>query len=145
MASPMIPRPTLQSLRVLAFSGYNPGEATGARMQLELNQEIEVALAVPAAPGTAPLQAVVLVRLKARALAESGASEPLAEFAGEYEGRFQYAADVQEPAVSSLIEQHDYQYVLVAQAFPLAMTHFRRELQSMGVDARELPLGLAAG
>jgi hypothetical protein len=27
------------------------------------------------------------------------------------------------------------------QAVPLAMTHFRRELQAMGMDARDLPLG----
>jgi hypothetical protein len=41
-----------------------------------------------------------------------------------------------------LIKQELFQYVLVAQAFPLAMTHFRREMQSMGFDARNLPLGL---
>lgn len=142
MASQLIPRPTLRSMRALAFSGRNPGEAKGTGMQLELQQEIEVALAVPTAPDTAPLQAVVHVRLRARALMEPGIAKPVAEFAGEYEGRFQYAADIQEKEVVSWIEQHDYQYVLVAQAFPLAMTHFRRELQSMGVDARELPLGL---
>jgi hypothetical protein len=31
---------------------------------------------------------------------------------------------------------HRYKYILVAQAFSLAMTHFRRALQSMGLDAR---------
>lgn len=143
MSSQLIPRPTLRSLRVTAFSGRNPAEAKGAGMHLELHQEIEVALAVPTTPETAPLQAVVHVRLHARALNEPETTQAAAEFRGEYEGRFTYAAGVQENAVVSWIEQHDYQYGLVAQAFPLAMTHFRRELQSMGVDARELPLGLA--
>ena len=41
-----------------------------------------------------------------------------------------------------MFNHEEYQYVLVAQAFPLAMTHFRREMQSMGFDARELPLGI---
>jgi hypothetical protein len=40
------------------------------------------------------------------------------------------------------MDDSEYQYVLVAQAFPLAMTHFRRELQALGLDARQLPLGL---
>ena len=47
-----------------------------------------------------------------------------------------------EEALSFWFEQEPYQYMLVSQAFPLAMTHFRRELQSMGFDARSLPLGL---
>lgn len=142
MSNQLIPRPTLRSLRVLAFSGRNPGEARGVGMQLELRQEIEVAQAVSGAD-TAPLQAVVRMRLKARALTEPGTAQADAEFDGEYEGLFLYAADAQEQTVASWLEQHDYQYVLVAQVFPLAMTHFRRELQSMGIDARELPLGLA--
>ena len=41
MSNQLIPRPTLRSLRVLAFSGRNPGEARGVGMQLELRQEIE--------------------------------------------------------------------------------------------------------
>ncbi|HEX5786232.1 MAG TPA: hypothetical protein VFY35_15995 [Burkholderiaceae bacterium] len=125
---------------MVAFSGKNPGEAMAPSAQLELAQEIEVALAVPATAG-APLQAVVLIRLKAHALPLQGSAN--AEFAGEYEGRFLYPADVAEPDITPWIEQHDYQYGLVAQVFPLSMTHFRRELQSMGIDARELPLGLA--
>lgn len=139
MSNPLIPRPTLRSLRVVAFSGNNPGEAMVASTQLELSQEIEVALAVPAEAG-APLQAVVQIKLKAHTLPNQGSAT--AECAGEYEGRFLYAADAHEQNATAWIEQHDYQYVLVAQAFPLAMTHFRRELQSMGIDARELPLGL---
>lgn len=142
MSNQLIPRPTLLSLRVLAFSGRNPGEAKGAGMHLELRQEIEVALAVPGSE-TAPLQAVVRMHLKARALTEPVTAQAAAEFEAEYEGLFLYAADAQEQTVAPWLEQHDYQYVLVAQVFPLAMTHFRRELQSMGIDARELPLGLA--
>ena len=65
-----------------------------------------------------------------------------ATFAGDYEAKFYYPPEVTEEAVTPLMEDTDYQYVLVAQAYPLAMTHFRRELQAMGLDARQLPLGL---
>ena len=49
---------------------------------------------------------------------------------------------MQELDVVTRFDTEPYQYVLVAQVVPLAMTHFRRELQAMGVDARELPLGI---
>jgi hypothetical protein len=48
---------------------------------------------------------------------------------------------VREEQVAARFATEPYQYVLVVQAVPLAMTHFRRELQAMGMDARELPLG----
>ncbi|HSG21505.1 MAG TPA: hypothetical protein VLA64_00955, partial [Azonexus sp.] len=91
-------------------------------------------------PG-APLQAVVEIEFQAtstntRSLAESG------KFSAAYEGKFNYPSDASEEAVSSLFEQEPYQYMLVAQVFPLAMTHFRHELQLMGFDTRSLPLGL---
>lgn len=134
------PRPTLTSFRALAFHGENRGEADGSPWTLELQQDIQLGLAVPAVQA-AGLQASVKIKLSARAVSEKGGEE-VANFLGEYEAKFLYAPDVVEATVTPLIEQDDYQYLLVAQAFPLAMTHFRRELQALGFDARNLPLGL---
>ena len=134
-------RATLHSFRALAFHGENRGEATGTEMRLELKQDIELGLAVPAVAGGS-LQVSVLINLKATATNEKDPKDQ-ATFSGDYEAKFYYAPDVIEEAVTPLMEDTDYQYVLVAQAYPLAMTHFRRELQSMGMDARHLPLGLA--
>ena len=134
-------RATLHSFRALAFHGENRGEATGTEMRWELKQDIELGLAVPAVAGGS-LQVSVLINLKATATNEKDPKDQ-ATFSGDYEAKFYYAPDVIEEAVTPLMEDTDYQYVLVAQAYPLAMTHFRRELQSMGMDARHLPLGLA--
>lgn len=134
------PRPVLRSFRVLASNGENRGEAAGVRMRLELQQEIEFGLAVPDVAG-APLMVGVRVKLGAKATNENDAGD-VATYAGEYEARFYYPAGVTEDTVTPLLDNPEYQYVLVAQAFPLAMSHFRRELQAMGLDARELPLGL---
>lgn len=135
------PRATMRSFRALAFHGENRGEATGTEMRLDLQQDIELGLAVPTV-GRGPLQVSVLINLKATATNEKDAKDQ-ATFSGNYEAKFYYATEVTEAAVTPLMEDLDYQYVLVAQAYPLAMTHFRRELQAMGMDARHLPLGLA--
>lgn len=134
------PRPTLRSFRALAFHGENRGDATGTEMQLDLRQEIELGLAVPSVPGGA-LQVSVLIKLNATAT-NSKDPKDQAIFAGDYEAKFYYAPKIEEESVAPLMEDNEYQYVLVAQAYPLAMTHFRRELQALGLDARALPLGL---
>lgn len=134
-------RPKLVSFRALAFHGENKGQANGTdEWTLELAQEIGLGLAVPMVPG-APLQAVVKIDLRAKSTNTNSLTDS-AEFSAIYEAKFNYPSDATEEAVSPLFEQEPYQYTLVAQAFPLAMTHFRRELQSMGFDARSLPLGL---
>jgi hypothetical protein len=135
------PRPILHSFRALAFQGENRGDATGVEMSLELRQDISLGLAVPTVAGGA-IQVAVLLNLSVIASNEKSKQKP-ATFAGEYEAKFYFPFDTPEETVKPLMEDSDYQYGLVAQAYPLAMTHFRRELQSMGLDARELPLGLA--
>lgn len=135
-----VPRPVLRSFRVLAVQGENRGEAAGTRMQLEFQQAMEFALAVPDIAG-APLMVSVRVKLETKATNENDASH-VATYVADYEAKFYYPTGVTEDAVTPLLDEHEYQYILVAQVFPLAMTHFRRELQAMGLDARELPLGL---
>lgn len=136
-------RPRLASFRALAFHGENQGQANGTgtdEWTLKLAQEIGLGLAVPVVPG-APLQAIVKIELRATSTTTRSASDS-AQFSAVYEGKFDYPGDASEATVSPMFEQEPYQYTLVAQVFPLAMTHFRRELQSMGLDARSLPLGL---
>ena len=134
-------RPKLVSFRALAFHGENKGQANGTdEWTLGLAQEINLGLAVPMVPG-APLQAVVKIDLRAKSTNTSALSDS-AEFIATYEAKFDCPSDVTEEALTFWFEQEPYQYMLVSQAFPLAMTHFRRELQSMGLDARSLPLGL---
>ncbi|MDD2712379.1 MAG: hypothetical protein PHU77_05595 [Simplicispira sp.] len=134
------PRATLRSFRALAFHGENRGESTGTEMRMEMQQEIELGVAVPSVPG-GPIQVSVLIKLKATATNGNDAKEQ-ATFAGDYEAKFYFATEVIEDQVTPLMDDSEYQYLLVAQAFPLAMTHFRRELQALGLDARQLPLGL---
>jgi len=141
MSELSVPRPVLRTFRVLAFSGQNKGDAAGMQMQMNLQQEIDLALAVPIVAG-AGLMLGVMIKLQATAANPQDATD-VATFSGEYEAKFFYSSEVSEKSVAPLLEDNDYQYVLVAQAYPLAMTHFRRELQAMGLDARELPLGLA--
>ena len=134
-------RPKLVSFRALAFHGENKGEVNGVdKWTLELEQEINLGTAVPVVPG-APLQAVVKIDFRAKSVNSSVVSDS-AEFSATYEAKYDCPSDVSEKALASWIEHEPYQYMLVSQAFPLAMTHFRRELQSMGFDARTLPLGL---
>lgn len=134
-------RPRLVSFRALAFNGENRAPATGnGSWKFELKQDIEVGLAVPTVAGGI-LQAVVKIDLKALANREDDKSHQAA-FNAEYEAKFDYQAGVTEEVVLPKFEAELYQYTLVAQVFPLAMTHFRREMQSMGFDARSLPLGI---
>ncbi len=134
-------RPKLVSFRTLSFTGENrrPAGGNGAS-PFALTHYIEVGLAVPNVAGGI-LQAVVKIDLKAVARSEDDGALP-ASFHSEFEARFDYPAGVNDALVLPKFEAELYQYVLVAQAFPLAMTHFGRELQSMGFDARDLPLGL---
>jgi len=133
-------RPKLHTFRVEAFSSENRTEGNGAPWQLELKQEIQVGLA--AAEGTAaPLQAIVKIEFLATASNERDPSQT-ASFRGEYLAKFNFPPESQESHVNHLFEQEPFQYLLVAQAFPLAMTHFRRELQATGFDGRQLPLGI---
>lgn len=134
-------RPKLVSLRATSFHGENKGASSGSEpWNIQLTQTIEVGLGA-AKDVPAPMQAVVKIDLLAKA-SKAGVEDQVAEFNGSYEARFDYPLTVTEAQVLPLFDQEPYQYVLVAQAFPLAMTHFRREMQSMGFDARELPLGI---
>lgn len=136
-----VQRPQLVSLRVTNFHGDNTALASPPQsLQLELSQEIQLGLGVSPEPDKR-LLAMVNVQLHAKAVTDSGESAG-PQFSGAYEGKFEYPEGVQESDVAARFETELYQYVLVAQVVPLALTHFRRELQSMGVDARKLPLGI---
>ena len=134
-------RPKLVSFRATGFHGENKAASSGQEpWNLELTQTIEVGLAVAQnVPG--PLQAVVKIDFLAKA-SKVDAADQIAEFSASYEAKFDYPVVATEAEILPLFEQEPYQYVLVAQVFPLAMTHFRREMQSMGFDARQLPLGM---
>lgn len=134
-------RPRLVSLRVTQFRGDNSAPVPAPhKLSLEFRQDIEVGLGTSAS-ADGPLLALVNVVLHAAAKAPEGADTG-AVFEGCYEGKFEYPVGVTEDMISSRFATEPYQYVLVAQVVPLAMTHFRRELQAMGLDARELPLGI---
>jgi hypothetical protein len=134
-------RPTLTSFRATRFHGENAVSShTSQPLVLELTPNIEVRLGVSAGQ-TNRLQAMVKIDLVALAK-QSDTGAQAAEFTASYESKYDYAPEVVEEQLTTLIDQEPYQYMLVAQSFPLAMTHFRRELQSFGIDARELPLGL---
>ena len=129
------------SLRATSFHGENKAASSGEEpWNIQLTQTIEVGLATRQTPA-ASLQAVVKIDLVALA-SKANAKDQNAEFNGSYEAKFDYPPEATEEDIFPLFDHEPYQYVLVAQAFPLAMTHFRREMQSMGFDARQLPLGI---
>lgn len=135
-------RPKLKVFRVEAFQSDNRSEGTpGSTWEVQLQQEIHVALAVPDQKGL-PLQAHVQIHLRAQASEEK--SDPLrsANFSGEYAAKFDYPLDVTEEVLAPLMLEEDHQYMLVSQAFPLAMMHFKREIMATGFEARLLPLGI---
>jgi hypothetical protein len=122
-------RPKLVSFRATNFRGENPVSTKNPQsLTLELTQTIEVGLAIK-------IDFIATAK-------QSDSGEKAAEFTAGYEAKYEYPTGVVEEQLAPLLEQESYQYMLVAQSFPLAMTHFRRELQSFGVDARELPLGI---
>lgn len=135
-------RPRLTSFRVLSYSGNNDIAASGRlEISLEVTNQIELDLRIPEETGH-PLQAFVMIRMKGRAFMPKQPEENVGEFEAHYEARFVYPIEATETEISSRFEREPYQYTLVAQAFPLASSHFRRELLAMGLDGRNLPLGL---
>lgn len=134
-------RPKLVYFRATSFHGENKAASSGRKpWNIQLTQTIELGLGtVPNVPS--PVQAIVKIELLAKA-SKADAADQVAEFSASYEAKFDYPGTPKEAEILPLLEQEPYQYLLVAQAFPLAMTHFRREMQSLGFDAREMPLGL---
>lgn len=133
-------RPKLATFRVEAFSSDNRTPSDGSPWDAKLENTIEIGAAVPTAPGQ-PIQGVVKLMLQANAH-DTRAPQITATFRGEYIGLFVYPDEATEPDVMTLIASDDHQYLLSAQVFPLAMSHFRREMQATGFDGRNLPLGL---
>lgn len=134
-------RPKLVSFRATGFHGENKAASSGVEpWNIQLTQTIEIGLGTPQQM-PAPFQAVVKIDLVAKAT-KVDAADQVADFSANYEAKFDFPATATEADVLPLIAQEPFQYMVVAQAFPLAMTHFRREMQSMGFDARNLPLGM---
>jgi hypothetical protein len=134
-------RPKLVSFRATGFHGENKAASSGKEpWTINLTQTIEIGLGTPTTV-PAPFQALVKIDLDAKATKANDATQA-ADFSASYEAKFDFPDAATEPEILPVLEQEPFQYLLVAQAFPLAMTHFRREMQSMGFDARELPLGL---
>jgi hypothetical protein len=136
-------RPRLASFRVVSFSGKNDLEASGQSLQLgfEMTPKIDLDLRLPTEDGF-PLQAFVMIHMTGRAFVPDKPDENIGEFEARYEARFIYPPEATEAEISPRFEREPYQYTLVSQTFPLAASHFRRELLTMGLDTRNLPLGL---
>jgi len=136
-------RPRLASFRVVAFSGkFNAITAKKpVEIALEMQPRIDLELRVPTEEEN-PLEALVHIQINGKATPRDEQEQPIGNFEAEYEARFVYPPDAKEPDISPRFDREPYQYSLISQAFPLASSHFRRELLSMGIDARTLPLGL---
>lgn len=133
-------RPKLMSFRVTQFQGENSAIPSGVDLLLETKQTIEVGLGSNTA-AEKRVQAMVKIELES-VVKNKTADQTETTFKGMYEGKFEYPAEVTEESIGEQFDQEAYQYGLVSQVFPLAMTHFRRELQSFGIDARGLGLGI---
>ena len=135
-------RPRLVSFRVLSLSTENKlPNVTGNEIGFEMTPVIDLGLALPCAPG-GQMQGMVNIRITGRAAKKDAPDESLAVFSASYEALFLYPKEADEADVSARFERETHQYMLVAQAFPLASSHFRRELMAMGFNLGNLPLGL---
>lgn len=136
-------RPRLASFRVVAFAGkINTATASQpAEIAFEMQPRIDLELRLPTEEGN-PLEAHVRIQISGKAALMDARDQPIGNFDAEYEARFIFPLDAKESDVSPRFEREPYQYTLVSQAFPLASSHFRRELLAMGIDTRNLPLGL---
>ncbi|MDP1606575.1 MAG: hypothetical protein Q8L93_08060 [Rhodocyclaceae bacterium] len=135
-------RPRLMTFRVIEFNSRNAmPSATRLEVSFSMTPIIEIGLGVPAAPeGT--FEALVSIRMEGKATLKDAPDESLAEFSASYEARFAYPPNTTEAELQPRFEQESHQYMLAAQAFPLAASHFRRELMAMGFQVMNLPLGL---
>ena len=135
-------RPRLVSFRVLSFSATN-NLPNGAQTEIgfEMTPTIELGLALPATPD-GQVQAKVNIQMTGRAALKSAPDESLADFSAHYEALFVYPKEALDADISARFERETHQYMLVAQAFPLASSHFMRELTTMGFNVGNLPLGL---
>lgn len=131
--------PVLRSLRVISFSSSNPIEGS-VPVTIKVGQEIDIALAIPSVT-EGPLAIEIKIAITATATPETK-KDFAGEFAGKYLVRFVFDAGITEEMVSGLMEMREYQYMLSAQAFPIAMSHFQRELLATGINPRPIPLGL---
>jgi hypothetical protein len=133
-------RPKLSAFRVEFFQLENRSEGASLDWTLNLEQTIEVGLGAPKV-SDAPYQAVVKIKFVGDAYGNS-AKERTAKFHGEYMARFNYPMGYTQDEISALLMQESNQYRLVAQAFPLAISHFRREMLASGLDSKDLPMGI---
>lgn len=135
-------RPRLMTFRVIEFNSRNAMPAvTGRAVSFSMTPTIEIGLGVPTQPEGA-FEALVSIRINGKATLTETPDKPLAEFSASYEGRFVYPPDTTEAELQPRFEREPHQYMLAAQAFPLAAGHFRRELMAMGFQVQGLPLGL---
>lgn len=135
-------RPRLMSFRVLSFSAENKlPHVTQTEIGFEMTPTINLGLALPATPD-GQIQGMVNIQMAGCAAPRNSPDDHLVDFSAYYEALFVYPKDVPEADVSARFESEAHQYMLVAQAFPLASSHFQRELMSMGFAVGALPLGL---
>ncbi|NWG31657.1 hypothetical protein [Sulfuricystis thermophila] len=135
-------RPRLMTFRVIEFNSRNALPRT-ERMEVmfSMTPTIEIGLGVPSTP-EGNFEAIVSIRMDGKAVVKETPDQSLADLSAQYEARFTYPPGTTETELLPRFEQEQHQYVLAAQAFPLAASHFRRELMSMGFQVQGLPLGL---
>lgn len=135
-------RPRLMSFRVLSFRAENKlPNVIQSEIGFEMTPTINLGLALPARPD-GQIRGMVTIQMAGRAAPHNSPDEPLAGFSASYEALFVYPKEAPEADVSARFESETHQYMLVAQAFPLASSHFQRELMAMGFAVGNLPLGL---
>lgn len=134
--------PRLTSFRLLAFNGANiTPDLVGKHIGFEMAPAIEMALGVPVPPNDV-LEGLVRIHIKGRATLADTPDKAIAEFSATYEARYIYPAGVSEAEAAARFAREPHQYMLAAQAFPLASSHFRRELMAMDFTVGNMALGL---
>lgn len=141
MDSPAL-RPRLMTFRIAKFNTQNElSSATTGEVFFEMKPEIELGLIKPA-QSDGIFEAIATIRITGRATLKESPNSLLAEFSAVYEARFKYPPDTTDAELSPRFEHEPHQYMLAAQAFPLASSHFYQELTAMGFNVGNMPLGI---
>lgn len=89
------------------------------------------------------LKGSVEISLKAHFVDDEGNPIEGVVAAASYRAGFDFKKESQPSEIAKAMESEPYQYLFVVQAFPLAIAHFKEQLTAMGMNSKDMPLGVA--
>jgi hypothetical protein len=115
------------------------------RLRIAIRKEIRIGLVeapeTDAQSVSAGLLGVVQIDMSVDFRDEDGNEAKGISASAQYEMGFDFPKDVGVRDIEPLMPDESYQFNFVAQAHPLAMSHFKGQLNAMGISIPDVPLG----